>query len=79
VFIWFRMTGRWLVVRLVASTLLLPGVALAAALPAMAALGTAVVTGVVLLVIEWRTRAFAIGAAEASIADAAGTGSPVKG
>jgi len=58
VFIWFRMTGRWLVARLVASTLLLPGVALAAALPAMAALGTAVAIGIVLLVIEWRTNAF---------------------
>jgi len=60
VFIWRQMTGRWLVTRLVASTLLLPGIALAAALPAMAALGTAVVIGVVLLIIEWRTRAFAV-------------------
>jgi low temperature requirement protein LtrA len=57
VFIWFRMTGRWLVARLVGSTLLLPGVALAAALPAMAALGAAVVIGAVLLTIEWRTKA----------------------
>jgi low temperature requirement protein LtrA len=70
VFFWFRMTGRWLVARLVASTLLLPGVALAAALPAMAALGTAVAIGIVLLVIEWRTRAFVT----ESSADASVTG-----
>jgi low temperature requirement protein LtrA len=61
VFIWYRMTGRWLVARLVASTVLLPGIALAAALPPMAALGAAVAAGVVLLVIEWRTRAFSLG------------------
>ena len=62
VFIWFRMTGRWLVLRLAASTLLLPGVVLAAVLPAMAALGTAVAIGTVLLVIEWRSNALTTGA-----------------
>jgi low temperature requirement protein LtrA len=57
VFIWFRMTGRWLVIRLAYATLLLPGIAVLAALPPMAALGGVVVFGALLAVIESRTRA----------------------
>lgn len=57
VFIWRRLTGRWLAARLALSTVLLPGVVLAAALPPMAALATAVGLGILLAVIEHRTRA----------------------
>jgi low temperature requirement protein LtrA len=56
VFIWFRMTGRWLVVRLGYATLLLPGIAVVAALPPMAALGAVVAFGILLAVVESRTR-----------------------
>jgi len=49
---WWRLTGAWLVPRLIVATALLPGVALAAALPAMASLGIAVVLGIALNVVE---------------------------
>lgn len=58
VLIWHRMTGRLLVVRLVLATALLPGAVLAALVPPMAALAAAVALGVLLVVAEWRTRAF---------------------
>jgi low temperature requirement protein LtrA len=61
VFIWFRMTGRWLVARLAGATLLLPGVALAAILPPIAALGVAVLIGAVLLTFEARRRVLVLG------------------
>ena len=63
VFIWRRMTGRWLVVRLAFATLLLPGIALAAVLPPMAALAAVVALGVVLAVVETRTRVLHLEAA----------------
>jgi low temperature requirement protein LtrA len=60
VFVWYRMTGRWLVARLVSSTLLLPGIALAALLPALGGIAAAVILGVVLLTIEARTGALEV-------------------
>jgi low temperature requirement protein LtrA len=66
VFIWHRLTGRWLVVRLALATALLPGIALAAALPPMAALGAAVALGIVLAVIESRTRVLRLDAPAAT-------------
>jgi low temperature requirement protein LtrA len=56
VLVWHRLTGRWLVVRLALATALLPGIALAAVLLPMAALATAVVLGIVLALVESRTR-----------------------
>ncbi len=52
VFFWRRMTGAWLVPRLLVATALLPGVVLAAILPAMASLGIAVVLGIGLNIVE---------------------------
>jgi low temperature requirement protein LtrA len=57
VFIWLRMTGRWLVARLAFATLLLPGVVVVALLPPMAALAAIVVGGMLLAFVESRTRA----------------------
>jgi low temperature requirement protein LtrA len=54
--VWYRMTGRWLVARLILATLLLPGVAVVAILPPMAALATVVALGVALVAVESRTR-----------------------
>jgi low temperature requirement protein LtrA len=54
VFFWRRMTGTWLVVRLVVAAALLPGVVLAAVIPPLAALGIAVVLGLVLNLVERR-------------------------
>ena len=54
---WWRLTGAWLVPRLVVATALLPGVALAAVLPAMASLAIAVVLGIGLNLVEARARA----------------------
>lgn len=54
VFFWHRMTGTWLVVRLVVSAALLPGVVIAAVIPPLAALGIAVLLGVVLNLVERR-------------------------
>jgi len=54
VFFWWRLTGEWLWPRLAVATALLPGVVLAAILPPMAALGTAVVLGIALNVVEAR-------------------------
>ena len=51
---WWRLTGAWLVPRLVVATALLPGAALAAALPAMASLGIAVILGIGLNLVEAR-------------------------
>jgi low temperature requirement protein LtrA len=56
VFIWVRMTGRWLVARLAFATLLLPGVVVVAALPPMVALGSVVAGGILLAVFESRVR-----------------------
>lgn len=56
VFIWFRMTGRWLVARLAFATLLLPGIGVVALLPPMAALGAIVGCGALLAFVESRTR-----------------------
>jgi low temperature requirement protein LtrA len=53
-FFWWRLTGEWLVVRLVVATALLPGIVLAAVLPAMASLAIAVVVGIALNVVEAR-------------------------
>jgi len=52
----WRLTGAWLVPRLVVATALLPGVVLAAVLPAMASLAIAVVLGITLNVVEARVR-----------------------
>ena len=52
----WRLTGSWLVPRLVVATALLPGVVLAAVLPAMASLAIAVVLGIALNVVEARVR-----------------------
>ena len=54
VFFWRRMTGTWLVVRLVVAAALLPGVVVAAVIPPLAALGIAVVLGLVLNLVERR-------------------------
>lgn len=54
-FAW-RLTGSWLVPRLAVATALLPGVVLAAVLPAMGSLGIAVVLGIALNVVEARVR-----------------------
>jgi low temperature requirement protein LtrA len=54
VFFWWRLTGEWLRLRLTVAALLLPGVVVAALLPAMASLGIAVVLGVLLNVLEAR-------------------------
>ena len=54
VLFWRRLTGEWLVLRLVVATLLLPGVVIAALLPAMASLAIAVVLGIALNVVEAR-------------------------
>lgn len=54
VFFWRRMTGTWLVVRLVVSAALLPGVVIAAVIPPMADLGIAVLLGVMLNLVERR-------------------------
>jgi low temperature requirement protein LtrA len=51
---WWRLTGSWLVPRLIVATALLPGVALAAVLPAMVSLAIAVVLGIALNVVEAR-------------------------
>lgn len=53
-FFFRRLTGTWLVPRLVVATALLPGVVLAAALPAIASLGIAVLLGIGLNLIEAR-------------------------
>jgi low temperature requirement protein LtrA len=54
VFFWRRMTGEWLVLRLAVATALLPGIVIAALLPAMASLVIAVVVGIALNVLEAR-------------------------
>jgi low temperature requirement protein LtrA len=53
-FFWRRLTGGWLVLRLTVATALLPGVVLAAIIPPMAALGIAVLLGILLNVVEAR-------------------------
>lgn len=55
VFIWFRMTGRWLAARLAFATLLLPGIGIVALLPPMAALAAIVAFGILLAFVESRT------------------------
>lgn len=69
VFIWFRMTGRWLSARLAFATLLLPGIAVVALLPPMAALGTIVACGILLAFIESRSRVLRVGATAESLND----------
>jgi low temperature requirement protein LtrA len=54
VFVWFRMTGTWLIVRLGVSTALLPGVVIAAVIPPVAALGIVVLLGTALNLVERR-------------------------
>lgn len=54
VFFWKRLTGEWLWTRLAVATALLPGVAIAATVPPLAALAIAVVLGIVLNLIEAR-------------------------
>ena len=54
VFFWLRLTGQWLVVRLVVAAALVPGVVLAAMLPPMASLLIAVVLGIALNIVEAR-------------------------
>jgi len=54
VFFWRRMTSEWLVLRLAVATALLPGIVIAALLPAMASLVIAVVVGIALNVLEAR-------------------------
>jgi len=51
---WWRLTGTWLVPRLGVAMALLPGIALAAALPAMAAIAIAVALGIGLNIVESR-------------------------
>ena len=55
-FFFRRLSGTWLVPRLVVATALLPGVVLAAALPAIASLGIAVLLGIGLNLIEAQVR-----------------------
>jgi low temperature requirement protein LtrA len=72
VFFWRRMTGTWLVVRLVVSAALLPGVVIAAVLPPLAALGIAVFLGVVLNLVErrvWPRRVATADEVPAALAD----------
>lgn len=54
VFFWRRLTGEWLVVRLVVAAALVPGVVLAAVLTPLLALLVAVVLGILLNVVEAR-------------------------
>jgi low temperature requirement protein LtrA len=54
VFFWLRLTGHWLVVRLVVAAALVPGVVLAAALPPLVSLAIAVVLGIALNIVEAR-------------------------
>lgn len=53
-FFWWRLTGGWLVPRLVVAAALLPGIVLWAALPAMASIAIAVVLGIGLNLVESR-------------------------
>ena len=53
---WWRLSGAWLIPRLIVATALLPGVVLAAVLPAMASLGIAVALGIALNLVEARMR-----------------------
>ncbi|HEY4226555.1 MAG TPA: low temperature requirement protein A, partial [Pseudolysinimonas sp.] len=54
VFFWLRLTGQWLMVRLIVAAALVPGVVLAAMIPPMASLVIAVVLGIVLNIVEAR-------------------------
>jgi len=54
VFFFRRLTGEWLIPRLVVAIALVPGVILAAVIPAMAALGIAVALGIALNLVETR-------------------------
>jgi low temperature requirement protein LtrA len=55
VLFWRRLTGEWLKLRLALAIALLPGIVIAALVPAMAALAIAVVLGVALNLIEARS------------------------
>lgn len=54
VFFFRRLTGEWLIPRLVVAIALVPGMILAAVIPAMAALGIAVALGIALNLVETR-------------------------
>jgi low temperature requirement protein LtrA len=54
VFFWLKLTGEWLMVRLIVAAALVPGVVLAAMIPPMASLAIAVVLGIALNIIEAR-------------------------
>ncbi|HEY4153468.1 MAG TPA: low temperature requirement protein A [Pseudolysinimonas sp.] len=54
VFFWLRLTGQWLMVRLIVAAALVPGVVLAAMIPPMASLVIAVVLGIALNIVEAR-------------------------